>query len=144
MVCHHTRGQRGRHQREALRYATWGLKHRAWRWMRAPYRGRLGLASSSRPSPQGRIRTSRRKPTLRLLCRGVALVWRHGWGWVQAEGMSQPQRGARHLRPQSLRFARLLLWLLMAVARHSRLLRAIPVYQDVYERAHAFGIIFNY
>jgi hypothetical protein len=35
VVCHNTRGQRGRHQREALRYATWGLTHRALRWIRA-------------------------------------------------------------------------------------------------------------
>jgi hypothetical protein len=28
VVCHNTRGHRGRHQREALLYATWGLKSR--------------------------------------------------------------------------------------------------------------------
>jgi hypothetical protein len=28
VICHNTRGQRGRHQREALLYATWGLTHR--------------------------------------------------------------------------------------------------------------------
>jgi hypothetical protein len=35
VVCHNTRGQRGRHQREALLYATWGLNHRPLSWMRA-------------------------------------------------------------------------------------------------------------
>jgi hypothetical protein len=34
VVCHNTRGQRGRHQREALRYATWGLTHRPLSWYR--------------------------------------------------------------------------------------------------------------
>ena len=43
VVCHNTRGQRGRHQREALLYATWGLKHRALSWIRATYRSRFGI-----------------------------------------------------------------------------------------------------
>jgi len=40
--------------------------------------------------------------------------------------------------------ARVLLWLMMEVARHYRLLRNIPVYHDLDERAQAFGIVFNY
>jgi hypothetical protein len=144
VVCHHTRGHRGRHQREALLYATWGLKHRPLSWIRATYRSRFGIESSYRQSHQARIRTSRRKPALRLLFMGVALVLRNVWVWLHAEVMAQPQRGARQLRPQSLRFARLLLWLMMEIARHYRLLRKIPVYHDLYERAQAFGIVFNY
>jgi len=144
VVCHNTCGQRGRHQREALLYATWGLTHRPLSWIRATYRRRFGIESSYRQSHQARIRTSSRKPALRLLFMGVALVLRNVWVWLHAEVMAQPQRGARQLRPQSLRFARLLLWLIMEVARHYRLLRNIPVYYDLYERAHAFGIVFNY
>jgi hypothetical protein len=144
VVCHNTRGQRGRHQREALLYATWGLTHRPLSWMRTTYRRRFGIEASYRQSHQARIRTSSRKPALRLLFMGVALVLRNVWVWLHAEVMAQPQRGARHLRPHSLRFARLLVWLLMEGARHDRLLREIPVYRDLYERAQAFGIIFNY
>jgi len=144
VVCHNTRGHRGRHQREALLYATWGLKHRPLSWIRATYRSRFGIESSYRQSHQARIRTSSRKPALRLLFMGVALVLRNVWVWLHAEVMAQPQRGARQLRPQSLRFARLLLWLIMEIARHYRLLRKIPVYHDLYERAQAFDIVFNY
>jgi hypothetical protein len=144
VVCHNTRGHRGRHQREALLYATWGLSNRALPWIRATYRSRFGIESSYRQAHQARIRTSSRKPALRLLFLGVALVLRNVWVWLHAEVMAQPQRGARHLRPQSLRFARLLLWLLIEVTRHYRLFRKIPVYHDLYERAQAFGIVFNY
>jgi hypothetical protein len=144
VVCHNTRGQRGRHQREALLYATWGLTHRALSWIRTTYRRRFGIESSYRQVHQARIRTSSRKPALRLLFMGVALVLRNVWVWLHAEVMAQPQRGARQLRPQALRFARLLLWLLMEVAKHYRLLRKIPVYHDLYDRAQAFGIVFNY
>jgi hypothetical protein len=144
VVCHNTRGQRGRHQREALLYATWGLTHRTLSWIRAVYRSRFGIESSYRQSHQGRIRTSSRKPALRLLFMGVALVLRNVWVWWPAEVLAQPRRGTRQLRPQSMRFARLLLWLMMEVARHYCLLRKIAVYHDLYERAQAFGLIFNY
>jgi putative transposase len=143
-VCHNMRGQRGRHQRETLLYATWGVKHRPLSWLRATYRRRFGIEASYRQSHQARIRTSSRKPASRLLFLGVALVLRNVWGWLHAEVMAQPQRGARHLRPHALRFAHLLLWLMMEVAKHYRLLKEIPVYRDVYERAQAFGIVFNY
>jgi hypothetical protein len=144
VVCHNTRGQRGRHQREALLYATWGLTHRSVNWIRATYRSRFGIEASYRQSHQARIRTSRRTPALRLWCMGVALGWRNVWVWLPAEVMAQPQRGARQLPPQSLRFARWLLWLMMEIARHSRLVRQILVYHNLYERAQAFGIVFNY
>jgi hypothetical protein len=144
VVCHNTRGQRGRHQREALLYATWGLRYRPLNWIRATYRCRFGIESSYRQSHQARIRTSSRKPALRLLFVGVALVLRNVWVWLHAEVITQPRRGARQLRLQALRFARVLLWLMMEVARHYRLLRNMPVYHDLYERAQAFGIVFNY
>jgi hypothetical protein len=144
VVCHNTRGHRGRHQREALLYATWGVQHRPWSWIRATYRGRFGIESSYRQVHQARIRTSSRNPVLRLLFVGVALVLRNVWVWLHAEVLAEPQRGARQLRPESLRFARLLLWLLMEVAHHYRLLRNIPVYHDLYEKAQTFGIVFNY
>jgi hypothetical protein len=144
VVCHHTRGQRGRHQREALLSATWGVMHRPLSGSRAPYRRRCGIASSYRQVHSARSRTSSRKPALRLWFMGVALVLRNVWVLRHAEVMAQPQRGARQWRPQSLRFARLLLWLLMEGVRQARLLRKIPVYHDFYERARAFGIVFNY
>lgn len=144
VICHNTRGQRGRHHRAALLYATWGVTHRPLSWIRSTYRCRFGIEASYRQSHQARIRTSSRKPALRLLFMGVALVLRNVWVWLHAEVMAQPRRGVRQLRPQSLRFARLLLWLLMEVANHYRLLRKIPAYHDLYERAQAFGIVFNY
>jgi hypothetical protein len=144
VVCHNTRGQRGRHQRETLLYATWGVQARPLSWIRTTYRRRFGIESSYRQSHQARIRTSSRKPALRLLFMGVALVLRNVWVWLHAEVLAQPQRGARQLRPQALRFARLLLWLMIEGARHYCLLRKIPVYCDLYERAQAFGIVFNY
>jgi putative transposase len=144
VICRNTWGQRGRHRRETLLYATWGIRPCALSWLRTTYRSRFGIESSYRQVHQARIRTTSRKPALRLLFVAVALLLRNVWVWLHAEVMAQPQRGARHLRPQSLRFARLLLWLLMEVTTHFRLLRHVPVYRDLYERAQAFGITFKY
>jgi putative transposase len=127
-----------------LLYATWSVTHRPLSWIRATYRSRFGIESSYRQAHQARIRISSRKPALRLLFLGVALVLRNVWVWLHAEVIAQPRWGARQLRPQSMRFARLLMWLLIEVARHYHLLRTIRVYHDLYERAQAFGIVFNY
>jgi hypothetical protein len=121
VVCHNTRGQRSRHQREALLYATWGVTHRPLSWIRATYRSRFGIESSYRQVHQARIRTSSRNPVLRLVFVAIALVLRNVWVWLHAEVIAEPQRGARQFRPQSLRFARVLLWLLMEVAHPYRL-----------------------
>jgi hypothetical protein len=107
-------------------------------------RAQQSMESSYRQSQQVRMRTRSRTPDLRLLFMGRALVLRNVGGWWYAEVMAQPQRGARQLRPQSLRFARLLVWLLIEVANHHRLLQNLPVYQDLYARAQAFGITSNY
>ena len=144
VVCTNTRGKRGRHQREALLYATWGLRHRPLSWIRATYRGRFGIETSYRQLHQARIRTSSRNPVLRLLFVAIALILRNVWVWLHAEVIAQPRRGALQLRPESLRLDRMLIWLVIEIAKHYRLLRTIPVYRNLHERAQAFGFIFNY
>jgi len=50
------------------------------------------------------------------------------------------------MMPQAavMRLSQMLLWLVVGVAQHYRLLRGIEVYRDLYEVAHEFGITFNY
>jgi putative transposase len=93
---------------------------------------------------QAKIKTSSRNPVLRLLFAGVALVLRNVWVWLHAEVVAQPRRGGRRLHTASLRLNRMLLWLVVEVARHYRLLPGVEVSRDLYEVAHEFGIIFNY
>ena len=144
VVCHNTRGHRGRYQREGLLYATWGVRHRPFSWIRTTYRGRFGIEASYRQVHQARIPTSSRNPVLRLLFTAIALILRNVWVWLHAEVIAQPRRGAMQLRPGSLRFTRLVMWLLVEVATHYRLLRKVPVHADLQDKAKTFGIIFNY
>ena len=144
VVCHNMQGRWGRHQREAWLYATWGVKHRPLSWIRQTYRSRFGIESSYRQVHQAKIKTSSRNPVLRLLFVSVAFVLRNVWVWLHAEVIALPRRGARMLQPTSLRFTRLLLWLVFEVADHYRLLREIPVGRDFGKVAQEFGLTFNY
>ena len=123
---------------------TWSVGHRPLSWIRATYRGRFGIEATYRQLHQARIRTCSRHSALWRLFVAIASVLRNVWVWLHAEVMAQPCRGARFLRPQSLRFSRLLLWLQVEVATHYRLLRKVQVYWDLYDKAKACGIVFNY
>ena len=46
------------------------------------YRLRFGIETSYRQLHEGRIRTTSRRPTVRLLCVGIALVLRDLWVWL--------------------------------------------------------------
>ena len=77
VVCHNTRGHRGRHQREALLYATWGVTHWPLRWIRATYRSRFGIESSYH---QLRIKRVFVPAVVSRPC--VCCLW--GWRWCCA------------------------------------------------------------
>lgn len=144
VVCRNFKGRWGRHQRETLLYATWGVRNRSLDWIRETYRKRFGIESSYRQLHQAKIRTSTRNPVLRLLFVGVAFILRNVWVWLHAEVIAVPSRGARVLKPHLLRFGRLLLWLMFEVANHYHLLSGIPVSRDFREVSEEVGLIFNY
>jgi hypothetical protein len=144
VVCRNLNGKWHRHEREALLYATWGVRYRSLDWIKETYRGRFGVESSYRQLHQARIRTSTRNPMLRLLFVGVALILRNVWVWLHAEVIALPRQGARVLKPACLRLQRLLLWLVLGVADHFRLLREVPVPRDFHTVCEGFGVTFNY
>lgn len=144
VVCRNLNGKWGRHEREALLYATWGVRDHSLGWIKKTYRGRFGIESSYRQLNQARIKTSTRNPMLRLLFVGVALILRNVWVWLHSEVIALPRQGARVLRPACLRFQRLLIWLLFEVANLYGLLREIPLSRDPHEIAQEVGFTFNY
>jgi hypothetical protein len=110
--CRNYRGQWKRHGRQALVYACWGVEGRSCTWVRETYRLRFGIESSYRQMNQARGRTSTRRPELRLLYAGVALVLRNEWVWLHFEVLSTPRRGGRAIRLERLRLRELLHWLI--------------------------------
>jgi putative transposase len=110
--CRNYRGQWKRHGRQTLVYACWGMNGRSCTWVRETYRSRFGIESSYRQMNQARGRTSTRRPELRLLYVGVALILRNEWVWLHFELLSTPRRGGRLIRLERLRLRALLRWLI--------------------------------
>jgi len=64
---------------------------------------------------EARIRTTTRRPEVRLLDVGIALVLRNLWVWLHHTVLSMPRRGGRLLMLERLRWETLRLWLLHVV-----------------------------
>jgi hypothetical protein len=61
---------------------------------------------------EGRIRTTTRRPEVRLLSVGIALVLRNLWVRLHSTLLAKPRRGGRVILWERLRWETLLLWLL--------------------------------
>lgn len=118
VACRNYRGKRQRHGRQRLTYALGRMSPSSFRWVHETYRCRFGIETTYRQMNQARIRTSTRKPLLRLLFVGLALLLRNVWVWLHHQVLATPRRGNRRLNLHRLRFRTLLLWLLH-VAEHA-------------------------
>jgi len=110
--CRNYRGERKRRGRQALIYAYWGYRPSTPDSVFTAYRLRFGIESSYRQLHEGRIRTTTRRPEVRLLSVGIALVLRNLWVWLHYTILSRPRRGGRVILLERLRWETLLLWLL--------------------------------
>src|SRR5512142_1615943 len=113
--CRNYKGQWRRHGRQSLIYAYGGYRPPSPDSVFATYRLRFGIESSYRQMHEGRIRTSSRRPDVRLLYVGIALVLRNLWVWLHYTLLSMPRRGGRVILLERLRWETLLLWLLHVV-----------------------------
>jgi len=110
-LCVLRRRRRDRRGHRTFLYACWGVQ-REPRSVYRVYRLRFGIETSYRQMNQARIRTTTRRPTLRLLFVAVALLLRNLWAWLHWVWLATRRRGGRRLRLERLRFRTLLLWLL--------------------------------
>lgn len=112
--CGNHRGKRKKRGRYAWVYAYWGIKPSSTRWVKDTYRSRFGIETSYRQLNEARIKTCTRSPVVRFFYIALALILRNVWVWFHWEKLSTPRRGRRLLRPERLRFKRMLVWLLHA------------------------------
>jgi hypothetical protein len=113
--CRNYRGQWKRHGRQPLIYAYWGYRPPSPDSVFETYRLRFGIETSYRQMHEGRIRTTTRRPDVRLLYVGIALVLRNLWVWLHYMVLAMPRRGGRVILLERLRWETLLLWLLHVV-----------------------------
>jgi putative transposase len=130
--CRNYRGQWNRRGRQARVYAYWGYRPTSPDSVFATYRLRFGIETSYRQMHEGRIRTTTRRPDVRLLYVGIALVLRNLWVWLHYTVLATPRRGGRVILLERLRWETLLLWLLhvaeeaFGVADRTITERAVP------------------
>jgi hypothetical protein len=109
-LCVCRRRRRDRRGHRVFLYACGGVRA-APAWVKAVYRRRFGVETSYRQMNRARVRTTTRRPALRLLFVGVALLLRNLWAWLHWTALARRRRGGRRVQLDSLRFATLLLWL---------------------------------
>jgi putative transposase len=109
--CRNDNGPWGRHGRQTLVYAFWGLQPSPTRWVRETYRKRWAIETSYRQLHQGRARTCTQNPLVRLLLVGVALVLRNVWVWLHYAVLSTPRQGNWRYHLERLTLKTMLLWL---------------------------------
>ena len=107
-VCRRRRVDRNGHR--VFLYAC-GRVRATPRWVKNTYRTRFGIETSYRQMNRARIRTTTRRPLVRLFFVAVALLLRNLWAWLHWTALARRQRGGRRVRLERLRFATLLLWL---------------------------------
>jgi hypothetical protein len=104
-------GRRRRRRGKPMVFAFWGLRPSSPGWVKNTYRSRYGIETSYRQLNQARARTASRKPQLRLLLVGLALVLRNLWVLVHHQLLSRVRGEALELRLDRLRFRTMLLML---------------------------------
>jgi len=109
--CRNRNGERGKHGRQALVYATWGVPYTSHKALRKIYRRRFGIESSYRQAHQAWAKTSSRDPRLRLLYVALALILRNVWWWLHVDALTPPCKGGRRVCLKSLRFSTMLWWI---------------------------------
>jgi putative transposase len=109
-LCVCRRRRRDRRGHRVFLYACWGIRS-APSCVRTIYRRRFGIETSYRQMNRARIRTTTRRPALRLLFVGVALLLRNLWAWLHWTALARRRSGGRRVQLDRLRFATLLLWL---------------------------------
>jgi hypothetical protein len=99
-------------KRRILVYAFWGFRPRCPAWVREAYRRRFGIETSYRQMHEGQARTTTRRPIVRLLLIGIALLLRNAWVWLHRTLLSRElPHGALLMQPEQLRLATLLIHL---------------------------------
>lgn len=98
-------------RRRTVVYACWGVDGRSCAWVRRTYKSRFGIETSYRQMNQARGLTTTRRPELRLLYIGLALILRNEWVWLHFEILSTPRRGRRQINLERLPLGRQLIWI---------------------------------
>ncbi|MEM8716980.1 MAG: transposase [Cyanobacteria bacterium P01_G01_bin.4] len=117
VVCRYRKGHRQQHGVQHLLYVTHRLQIDPHQ-VHQHYRDRFGIETSYRIKNHCRIRSTTKKPVLRLLFLALAFVLVNLWVYLLWSYISITQRGGRRVLPQYFRQKTMLEFLAHAVERH--------------------------
>ncbi len=116
IVCKYKKGKRGKHGVEYFAYVVYKVST-SLTYIHQDYRKRFGIETSYRLKNLCRIRTTTKKPTLRLLFVGISFLLVNIWINILWRKISKPRRGGRLIYREIFNLKQMLEFLRQAVDR---------------------------
>jgi putative transposase len=114
IVCKYKKGKRKKHGLEYFVYVVEQAKV-SLDYLHTDYRKRFGIESSYRIKNIGRIKTTNKKPVLRLLFIGISFLLVNIWVNLLWSKVSSPRRGGRLIYREIFTFKQMLSFLRQAI-----------------------------
>ena len=118
------KGKRGRHGIEYMAFVVHKVPI-SIRALPGDYRSRFGIETSYRLKNLSRIRTTIKKPAIRLLFVGIAFLLTGLWVYILWTHVSTPRKGGRKIHAELLQFRTMLEFLRQAIDSKYRLRREV-------------------
>ncbi|MGK7872418.1 MAG: ISH3 family transposase, partial [Xenococcaceae cyanobacterium] len=129
IICRYKKGTRGQKGIEYLAYVVYKVKT-SLTYLRENYRKRFGIESSYRLKNLARIRTTSKKPALRLLFVGISFLLVNIWVNLLWRCISKPRRGGRLIYRDKFPLKQMLSFLRLAIDRIFQVVEAIYIPLD--------------
>jgi putative transposase len=105
VCCDNFQGKRGWYGRRTLVYATHGVEHHSFAWIRETYRSRFGIEASHRQVRAMKIKTTTTDTAMRFFYLGISFILRNISVWLHWNLFFQKQRGPGGRKIKLSRFA---------------------------------------
>jgi hypothetical protein len=133
IICTYQKGKRGKKGRHYFGYTFFNYSPSLY-GLYEDYRLRFGIETSYRVGNCARGWTTSRKPALRLLLFGIALLLENIWVHLKWSLVSQPRKGGRVVWQRRFPFRRMLHLLLRAIQQIYGVVNSIPISNDHSEK----------
>lgn len=129
IVCKYRKGKRGKHGVEYLAFVVHQVSI-SLNYVQEDYRRRFGIESSYRLKNLCRIKTTNKKPALRLLFVCLSFLLVNIWVNLLWFYVSQPRRGGRLIYPKLFTIKQMLTFLSQAIDRIYQVVKAVYLPSD--------------
>ena len=129
IICKYRKGKRGKYGLEYFAYVVHKVST-SLAYIHQEYRQRFGIESSYRLKNICRIRTTTKKPTLRLLYVGISFLLVNIWINILWQKISRPRKGGRLIYRELFNLKQMLAFLCQSVDRTYHVTKAVYLPSD--------------